>query len=81
MANTNNTPRKTTQREMWIQQRAAELIAAGWHSQALAMKRAAKEWRAHSPQRAAANRRNAAMRQARSERLNALPATDASAWQ
>jgi hypothetical protein len=65
---TDNTPRQT-KRNAWIQQRAAELVAAGWHSQALATKRAAKEWRAHSPQRAAANRRNAALQAARLQHI------------
>lgn len=69
MATTTTTRQTTTNRATWIQQRADELIAAGWHSRQLAVKRATTEWRARSPQRAAANRRNAAMRQARNERM------------
>jgi hypothetical protein len=68
MDSTANTP-KTMKRSEWITQRAAELLASGWQSQALATKRAGKEWAAQSPQRAAANRRNAALEAARLQHI------------
>jgi hypothetical protein len=74
------TETKATPRATWIQARTAELLAAGWTNAALATKRATREWTTHSPQHAAAVKRNAEMRQARTERLNDLPATDTSAW-
>jgi hypothetical protein len=61
--------RKTTARGEWIERRANELLATGWKSHKLATQRATKEYRAQSPQRAAANRRNAALEAARRERL------------
>lgn len=67
---------RQTKREAWIEARANELLAAGWRNPALATKRATTEWRRQSPQHAAAVRRNGAMRQARSERMGALPASD-----
>lgn len=66
-----NADRKTA-RQTFIDDRAAALMAAGWH-ETTAQKRAAKEWRKISPQHVAAVKRNAAMRQARNERLAALP--------
>jgi hypothetical protein len=70
---TSNTP---TDRKTFIASRTYELLAAGWTSRALAEKRAAREWRLHSPQHKAAAARNAAMRQARTDRLSTLPTTD-----
>jgi hypothetical protein len=69
-----NADRKTA-RQTWIDDRAAALQAAGWQA-ATAQKRAAKEWRKISPQHVAAQKRNAAMAAARSERLAALPHSD-----
>lgn len=68
MTDTTTTARPNT-RSQWIAARVAELLAAGWKSQELATKRAGKEWRKISPQRAAANRRNAALQAARLQRL------------
>lgn len=78
---TNNLQPKQTKRQEWINRRASELIASGWRSQALALKRAAKEWRKASPQHQAAVKRNSAMAQARADRLNSLPASDVFARQ
>lgn len=76
---TEPTAPKTT-RTMWIEARANALLAAGWHSPALATKRAAREWRNQSPQHMAAMKRNSNMAAARRERLNILPASDPAAW-
>lgn len=69
------TPARRTTRQTFIDDRAAELIAAGWRP-ATAQKRATKEWRLHSPQHLAAVKRNAAMRAARDERMAALHPSD-----
>jgi hypothetical protein len=66
---------RQTARSQWIDDRAAALQAAGWQP-ATAAKRAAKEWRKISPQHVAAAKRNAQMRQARADRLTALPHSD-----
>lgn len=71
---TESQPRQNA-RSRWIADRAAALQAAGWQP-ATAQKRAAKEWRKISPQHVAATKRNAAMAQARRDRLAALPHSD-----
>lgn len=69
------TPARKTARQTFIDDRSAELIAAGWRP-ATAQKRATKEWRLRSPQHLAAVKRNAAMRASRDERMAALPTSD-----
>ena len=49
------TNRKPTPRDIWIATRSAELMTKGWRPD-LAAKRAARDYRAHSPQRARAER-------------------------
>lgn len=71
---------RMTPKGAFIQKRADELLAAGWHSPALATKCAAREWRNQSPQHKAAAKRNGDMAAARREQLNILPASDPMAW-
>lgn len=68
---------RMTPKGAFIQKRAAELLAAGWHSPALAQKRASREWRVQSPQHKAAAKRNRDMAAARLQRMAELPVTDA----
>lgn len=75
MNESNNSP-TPTKRDAWIAKRTDELLAAGWQNPRLAMKRATREWRNQTPAHKAAVARNNAMAAARSERLNALPASD-----
>lgn len=75
MIDSKNSP-KPAGRAAWIEARTAELLAAGWKSPELAAKRATREWKTHSPQHAAAAKRNAAMSAARTERLDALHPAD-----
>ena len=49
------TNRKPTPRDIWIAARSAELMTKGWRPD-LAAKRAARDYKAHSPQRARAER-------------------------
>ena len=74
---TNRPTERTTPKGAFIQKRTAELLAAGWHSPALATKRASREWRVQSPQHKAAAKRNAQMAGARLQRMAELPVTDA----
>jgi hypothetical protein len=60
---TTNT-RKPNARALWIDTRAAELVGKGWKP-ATATKRATKEWRLHSPQHVAAQKRNRDLARAR----------------
>lgn len=48
---------KLNKRAVWINERAAALVAKGWKAET-ATKRAAKEWRLQSPQHIAAERRS-----------------------
>jgi hypothetical protein len=61
MTNTRKNPRT-----IWVEARAAELMASSPHWRAeLALKRATKEWRLQSPQHLAAQRRTRDLARAR----------------
>lgn len=63
-----SSPSPLSAREAWILNRTEEILASGWTKRHLAEKRAIREWRLQSPQHKAALARNAAMRQARTDR-------------
>lgn len=56
--------KKATPRQIWIDTRAAALVAKGWKAET-ATKRATKEWRLQSPQHIAAEKRNRDLARAR----------------